>query len=142
MKKIANMICVGLGFLFFGIGAAGVVMPVIPATPFLLAAAFFFAKGSERFHRWFVSTNLYQRYIQQAVKNKAMNKEAKRNMLITLGIVFAIGFIFSPIFAKVMILIVALGHFYYFLFKIKTVEKEEVASGRNVEATVIPEAER
>jgi len=128
--------------LFFGIAAAGAVMPVIPTTPFLLAAAFFFAKGSERFHRWFVSTNLYQRYIQQAVKNKAMDKEAKRNMLITLGIVFAIGFIFSPVFAKVIILIVALGHFYYFLFKIKTVEKEEVASEGNVEATVIPEAER
>lgn len=117
-------------------------MPVIPTTPFLLAAAFFFAKGSERFHRWFVSTNLYQRYIEQAVKNKAMDKEAKRNMLITLGIVFAIGFIFSPVFAKVIILIVAVGHFYYFLFKIKTVEKEEAANEGNVEATVIPEAER
>ncbi len=100
MKKILNIICVGLGFLFFGIGAAGAVMPVIPTTPFLLAAAFFFARGSERFHRWFVSTNLYQRYIEQAVKNKAMDKEAKRNMLIMLGIVFAIGFIFHRYLPK------------------------------------------
>ncbi len=141
MKKIVNIICVGLGFLFFGIGAAGAVMPVIPTTPFLLAAAFFFARGSERFHRWFVSTNLYQRYIEQAVKNKAMDKEAKRNMLITLGIVFTIGFIFSPVFAKVIILIVALGHFYYFLFKIKTVEKEETTGEEVADANVVPEVE-
>lgn len=122
MKKLKNMIFVGLGFLFFGLGAAGAVMPVIPTTPLLLAAAFFFARGSERFHKWFVSTNLYKRYIEQAVKSKAMDKEAKRNMLITLGIIFTFGLIFSPAFAKVIILIVAAGHFYYFLFKIKTVE--------------------
>lgn len=119
MKKTVNIICAGLGFLFFGIGAAGAVVPVIPTTPFLLAATFFFARGSERFHRWFVSTNLYRRYIEQAVKNKAMEKAAKRNMLITLGILFAIGFAFSPAFAKVIILIVALAHFYYFLFKVR-----------------------
>lgn len=122
MKKIINMICVGLGFVCFGLGAAGAVMPVIPTTPFLLAAAFFFARGSERFHKWFVSTNLYKRYIEQAVKNKAMDKKAKRNMLITLGIVFALGIIFSPMFAKVIILVVALSHFYYFIFRIRTVE--------------------
>lgn len=126
MKKLKNMIFVGLGFLFFGLGAAGAVIPVMPTTPLLLAAAFFFARGSERFNQWFVSTNLYKRYIEQAVKNKAMDREAKRNMLITLGIVFTAGFIFSPVFAKVIILIVAVGHFYYFLFKIKTVEKNPV----------------
>lgn len=125
MKKILNMICVGLGFVFAGLGVLGVALPVLPTTPFLLAAAFFFAKGSEHFHKWFVSTNLYKRYIEQAVKNKAMDKDAKRNMLITLGIIFTIGFIFSPVFAKVIILIVAVFHFYYFLFRVKTVEKTE-----------------
>lgn len=123
MKKMMNLICVGLGFVCFGVAAAGAVLPVIPTTPFLLAAAFFFARGSERFHNWFVSTNLYKRYIEQAVKNKAMDKKAKRNMLITLGSVFALGIIFSPMFAKWIILIVALGHFYYFVFRIKTVEE-------------------
>lgn len=125
MKKILNMICVGLGFAFAGLGVVGAVMPVLPTTPFLLAAAFFFAKGSERFHKWFVSTNLYRRYIEQAVKKKAMDKEAKRNMLITLGIIFTMGFLFSPSFAKVIILLVAAFHFYYFLCKVKTVDKME-----------------
>lgn len=60
-----------------------------------------------------------------AVHKKQMTKKAKRNMLVTLGIIFTIGIIFSPVFAKVIILIVAAGHFYYFLFRIKTVEEQE-----------------
>lgn len=134
MKKMVNAVCVVLGFVCFGLGAAGAVLPVLPTTPFLLAAAFFFAKGSGRFHEWFVSTNLYKRYIEQAVKKKAMDKKAKRNLLVTLGIIFTIGIIFSPVFAKVIILIVAVIHFYYFLFRVKTVPEEEQGGVTETEA--------
>lgn len=136
MRKIGNTICVILGLLFFGIGALGAVLPVLPTTPFLLAAAFFFAKGSERFHKWFVGTNLYKRYIEQAVKNKAMDRKAKRNMLLVLGIVFSIGLIFSPMIAKIIILFVAAFHFYYFLFRVKTVPcSEESDCGEEARVT-------
>lgn len=121
MRKICKICCVVLGFLCVGLGTAGTILPILPTTPLFLAAAFFFAQGSDRFHKWFVSTKLYQRYIEQAFKKKSMDKKAKRNMLITLAIIFAAGFCFSPAFAKVIILIVAAIHFYYFLFKVKTV---------------------
>ena len=35
------------------------------------------------------------------------------------------GLYFSPLFAKIIILIVAAGHFYYFLFRIKTVDEQD-----------------
>lgn len=125
MKKIVNGICIFLGFLSFAIGIVGAVLPVLPTTPFLILSAALFAKSSERFHTWLLSTNLYQRYISDAVHKKQMTKKVKRNMLVTLGIIFTIGIIFSPVFAKVIILIVAAGHFYYFLCRIKTVEEQE-----------------
>ena len=63
-------------FLSLALGAVGVVLPVLPTTPFLLVASFCFAKGSERFHRWFMGTRLYQNHLDSFVKERAVEDEA------------------------------------------------------------------
>ena len=95
----------------------------------MLLTAALFAKSSERFHKWFVSTKLYDKYIDQALNRKAMTKETKRKAMATLGIIFLAGFLFSPVwYAKAIIVVIAAGHLYYFLAKIKTVEESEEES--------------
>ncbi|MCC5971696.1 MAG: YbaN family protein [Pararhodobacter sp.] len=42
----------GLGGLSVALGAAGVVLPLVPTTPFMLLAAFCFARSSPRLERW------------------------------------------------------------------------------------------
>lgn len=41
-----------LGLLCLGLGLVGIVVPLLPTTPFLLAASFCFLRGSTRLHRW------------------------------------------------------------------------------------------
>ena len=54
MNKTKKIFWIGLGLLCVGIGAVGVVLPVLPTTPFLLVASFAFTKGSDRFRMWFL----------------------------------------------------------------------------------------
>lgn len=123
MKKIGNGICVALAFICIGLGVVGIVLPILPTTPLFIAAACLFAKGSKKFHTWFLNTALYKKYIESAIKNGTMEKKAKRNMMITLGMVFGMGIFFSPMFAKFIIMIVAAIHFYVLIFRIKSVEQ-------------------
>ncbi|PWJ47773.1 YbaN family protein [Faecalicatena contorta] len=125
MKKFVNGIFIGLGFLFIGLGMVGVALPLLPSTPFLILAAICFAKGSKKFHSWFLSTSLYQKYVEPALSRKEMEKTVKRKTLIILCVIFIISFWAVPVWhAKVVILLVAMFHIYYFVFKIKTAKAE------------------
>jgi uncharacterized membrane protein YbaN (DUF454 family) len=52
MNANVRLIWLLVGLAALGIGAVGVVMPLLPTTPFLLVAAFAFARSSERMNKW------------------------------------------------------------------------------------------
>lgn len=115
-----------LGFIFVGIGAVGIVVPILPTTPFLLLASFFFAKGSKKFHDWFMSTKLYKKYLESFVKSRAMTLKAKLTILLPVSAMLIVTFIFvNNLHARIALVILFIAKYVYFFTQIRTIKEGE-----------------
>jgi len=53
--RVKSRIYVAAGFVCVALGVIGIPTPLLSTTPFLLLAAYFFARGSERWHLWLMT---------------------------------------------------------------------------------------
>ena len=112
-----------IGMISLGLGCIGIVLPILPTTPFLLLAGFCFARSSQRMHRWFVSSKLYQKHLESFVKRRAMTVKTKVYILSFASLMLAFPlFLTENLFLKIFILSLYCFKYYYFLFKIETIE--------------------
>lgn len=82
---------VAVGSVSLALGAAGILLPILPTTPFLLLAAFCFARSSERLHDYLVNHRVFGTYISNYY-NHAMTPRHKARTLATLwfGIIVSV----------------------------------------------------
>ena len=59
-----KIILVILGSLFFGLGIVGIILPILPTTPFLLLAAACYGSGNEKCYQWLIEHKYFGSYIQ------------------------------------------------------------------------------
>ena len=118
MKKILYII---IGCISLGLGIIGVIVPILPTVPFVLLAAFCFAKSSERLDGWFRNTKLYK---ENNMKN-SMTKQAKIRIMCSVTLLMSIGFIMMGlkgiVVGNIVLLIVWIFHMVYFTLGVKTV---------------------
>lgn len=121
-----KVIYLTLGVVFFGLGALGAVLPVLPTTPFLLLASACFARGSSRFHRWFTGTRLYEEHLASFAEDRAMTRKTKASLLTLSTSMMLLALFTLPHWsAKLVILASLVFLYYYFLVRIRTISAEE-----------------
>lgn len=111
-----------LGYVGLGLGAVGAVVPMLPAFPFLLLAAFGFARSSATLHQWFVGTSLYKKNLESYVQGKGMTVAAKIRVMVIITLLMSIGFLMMhrvPV-GRIILAVVWLFHMVYFFFGVKT----------------------
>jgi uncharacterized membrane protein YbaN (DUF454 family) len=122
MKKPLRVLYIALGFLFVGLGTVGVFLPVLPTTPFLLLASFFFSKGSQRFEKWFIGTKLYKEHLEEFLKDRSMKLKTKVKLLSFSSMVLLLSaYLVKVIYVRIFIAFVIVYKYYYFIFRIKTI---------------------
>jgi uncharacterized protein len=126
--RLRKALWLALGFAGLGLGAVGAAVPLLPAFPFLVLAAFSFARGSGRLHRWLVNTKLYRENIEGFLSGKGMTKKAKVRVIVSVTAVMGLGFAFlrQIPWGRAVLAVVWAGHILLFLFGIRTIpEKQE-----------------
>ncbi len=120
--KMKKMLYVLVGCIGLALGAIGAVLPFLPTFPFLMLAAYCFARSSEKLHNWFVGTKLYKDNLEDFVAGKGMTRKVKIRIMVTVTILMAIGFIMmrEVLVGRIVLGSVWLFHMVYFLFGVKT----------------------
>ena len=119
---------ISVGIIGLGLGAVGAVIPMLPAFPFLMLAAYCFGKSSERLDQWFRNTKLYKDNLEDYVSGRGMTRKAKIRVVITVTVLMSIGFLImfgKGIFIGCAVLsAVWIFHVLYFFFGVKTMAEE------------------
>ncbi|MDK7736684.1 DUF454 family protein [Providencia stuartii] len=79
-----------IGWLAVILACLGVVLPVLPTTPFLLLAAWCFSRSSPRFHHWLLYRSWFGGYIRHWQTYKGLPKGAKPKAIAVILVTFTI----------------------------------------------------
>lgn len=112
-----------LGWLAVVLATLGVVLPLLPTTPFLLLAAWCFARSSPRFHDWLLNRSVFGRYLRHWQKYRAMPPGAKSRAIIFIIVTFAFSLWLVKLLWVRMVLLVILGGLLIFMARLPVVDE-------------------
>lgn len=76
-SQAARWFWTSLGLVFLAIGVAGVILPMLPGTVFLLVASACFVRGSDRLHHWLTTHRVLGRQMRIMLGKEAMPAGSK-----------------------------------------------------------------
>lgn len=127
LKPFLRVLFVLLGVTSVSIGIIGIVVPVLPTTPFLLLAAFFFLRSSDKLYRWLLTHKLFGNYLRNYIHYKAISPWVKIFTLIVLWltIIVSIVFVKDKPWLQVLLAIVAISVSVHVIM-LRTLKKEKL----------------
>jgi len=108
-NRAAGLLLKIAGTVFLVIGGVGIILPILPTTPFLLLAAVCYARSSERWYHWLLHNRWFGSYIRNWHEGKGIPMKTKvlsiLFLILTLG--YSVAFVVPFLIGKVALIIVA-----------------------------------
>jgi hypothetical protein len=99
---LRRLLYVSLGLFFVGVGFLGVILPVLPHTPWFLLASYFFARSSDRLSRWLRRSPYIGHLIRDWNDHRGIRPGVKAFAVVLVALVIGSTILFShaPVWAK------------------------------------------
>jgi uncharacterized membrane protein YbaN (DUF454 family) len=76
-ERLKRWLLIAAGTACVAVGAIGIVVPVLPTTPFLLLAALCYTRGSQRLYTWLLNNRMVGSYLRNYLEGKGMTRRSK-----------------------------------------------------------------
>ena len=107
MKKLLVL----LGFVSLFLGIIGIVIPLLPTTPFLLLSAACFIQGSDRLYQWLMNNRIFGSYIRNYAEYKAIPLKTKILAIsfLWITILYSSIFILESVYIRILLVAIAVA---------------------------------
>lgn len=127
LYKISGIICVILGGI-------GIIIPVLPTTPFLLLAAWCFVRSSDKLYDWLMNHPVFGLYIKSYIKYRGVEKRYKIFAITMLWMTIGFSvYLIEKRWVEILLLLIATGVTIH-IASLKTLTREEVIELEKFEA--------
>ncbi|MCL5072483.1 MAG: YbaN family protein [Actinobacteria bacterium] len=106
-----QILLISAGTFFVGVGIAGIFIPILPTTPFLLISAALYARSSARFYNWLINNRIFGSYIKNYREGKGISLKLKIISIALLWITIGCSAIFAVdiLWVRIILVIIAAG---------------------------------
>ena len=121
MREVRTAFFITIGTVCVVLGLIGIFIPVLPTTPFLLLAAYFFTRSSERALQWLLYNRWFGVYLRNYREGRGMALGGKVITLLSLWLTIGLSIIFvvDTVWLRILLIAVASGVTFH-LVRIKT----------------------
>jgi uncharacterized membrane protein YbaN (DUF454 family) len=108
-NRVVRALWTTAGSIFLGLGIIGIILPLLPTTPFLLLAAYCYLRGSEKMHTWLLGNKWFGEYIKNYQEKRGIPLKVKVWAISVLWITIAISvyFFIQIIWLRIILVVIA-----------------------------------
>jgi len=123
-QTLSRWLLMTIGIMSVGVGTAGIFLPLLPTTPFLLLAAACFIRSSGRLYQWLIHNRWFGSYIRNYQEHRTLPLRAKVIALFLLWttMTYSVFALVTNLFLRIILLLIAAVVTVY-LLSLKTIPK-------------------